>query len=217
MEITLSLAELKAATDAADRFIDENGDCGLAYETILSLCFIKAVAAGHAVHSAQRNPIAEAIARKVTSADAGAVPDWFADGLKQFRGRRLTASQLLTGMGRPTDIKSLRDAGAWLRQMYGQPMRSGGQTLFVIPGEAHEQASGADALEDAFAPGVPLGSKAVAFAIQRQEGQFTPKEIAHMLGYHGNANEVMEIGRALHAQGFPFDAESGRYSMAKVR
>jgi hypothetical protein len=215
IKMDLSMNEVQAAMNATDRFIDANGDCGLSFEAILSLCFIKATMAVSSAPAAAINTTAAAITRTVAVPASSGVPEWFADGVKRLQGRRLTASAIMKTMGRPTDMKTLRDAGVWLRSLYGEPMRSGGQTLFVIAGDAPPPVALEVDSEDAFAPGIPLASKAVNFAILKQTGLFKPEEIARQLGYIGSTIECMEIGKALTEQGFRY--ENGYFNVEKIR
>jgi hypothetical protein len=229
MDPNLSLNELQQAAESAETFMAEHGDCGLAFETIMTMCFIKQQLAALPTRTTPHNPVADAIARRAAGTQgAAAIPDWFRDGLKTCQGRRLTASQIMTAMGRPTDIGNLRLAGVWLRQLYGEPHRSGGQTLFIIPGtgvptrQAHAAQPAGNAGDDEhdesqFAPGIPLGSKAVSWCAQRNKGIFTPVEIANALGHPGTAAEVQEIGKALHQYGFHWDDAHQAYDLGAPR
>ena len=214
MHTDLSIEELKNASESADRFIDQHGDCGLAYETVLLLCFVKAATARPVINNTMT--VSASIARKVAGG-AQPIPEWFTEGVKQLAGRRVTASVVLSALGRQADMKALRDAGAWLRQLYGQPSRSGGQTLFVISSsDAASAAQASDDNENPLGAGIPLGSRAINFAMLRAEGRYTPAEIANHLGHQGTAREIVEIGKALTDNGYPFDAE-GYFSMSKLR
>lgn len=208
---TLSLSDIQTAAECADQFIAEHGDCGLPYETLMILSFVKAQCSAQ---SRPSSPIADAIARKVAApaalADLSSPPAWFTEGVLQFAGRRMTASAIMSALGRPTDIKSLREAGAWLRKLYGEPLRSNGQTLFAI--FAHQTGAAAVAElagneidpEDAFSPALPLESRAINFAAKMQTGLYKPDEIARRVGGQGTDSEATRVGKALTQAGFRY-------------
>lgn len=218
---TLSLPGIQAAAEAAQQFIDEHGDQGMQFEVLMLFSYLQAhgtAAAATAAPSVQRWTLGNPSAQAQPPALA-AVPDWFADGVKQFAGRKMTASAIMSSLGRPTDIKSLREAGAWLRQLYGEPTRSNGQTIFSIFGiqtgaaaRAQMFADDPDA-ESAFAAGIPIGAKAINFAAIKQGGRYKPDEIARLMKLQGTQQEITEIGKALTQHGFQYH-EDGSFDLS---
>ncbi|MNK29193.1 hypothetical protein D3C87_475840 [compost metagenome] len=193
----LSIEDIATATQDADDFVRKHGECGLPFESLVLMCFIK--------HHQPKTASAPANHPQETPPHTDEVPDWFSEGVKRYAGQKVTASTILSGLQRATNIGALRQAGAWLRKLYGEPIRSGGQTLFAVAGR---QVSEAKALEytendNAFDPAIPLGTRAIAFAAREKKGRYKPEQIAVILGHKGTPDEAMEIGKALTKYGFP--------------
>lgn len=119
------------------------------------------------------------------------VPGWFTDVLSQMGENRVTSSMVLKRAGKPSGIGELRKAGAWLRKLYGEPMRSNGQIIFIVPGSQSDSTEEEDT-ESADHPDIPLASKISTFAA-KNTGNFTAKEIATAMRLQGTADELKLI------------------------
>lgn len=212
MSIQLNPKDVQAAAEAANEFIDQHGDMEMSYETILALCFTELRLSAKAT----RTPVA--------AEPSDEVPDWFAEGAKRFAGRKVTATEILESMGRPSGIKSLREAGGWLRELYGEPERKGGQTKFAIPYRPAHAPSFApssddgddDAHQDPFPPDMPLDTKARKFVAITHEGFYTPEQVAHLVGHQGAKEEIVTVGKVLSAERLRY-GDDGRFNFTRLR
>jgi hypothetical protein len=105
----------------------------------------------------------------------------------------------LAKLGRPHDLVAARQAGVWLRQMFGEPYRSNGRTVFAIPPNNLQQNTAPpidDDIENPFHPQIPIASRVDAF-MSRNQGKFTAQEIASAIGSSGSNDELSEIWRKL--------------------
>jgi hypothetical protein len=219
---TLSLKDLQDASEAASNFIEDHGDCGMSHEILMLFCFLKANSATPAPVSPQRWTIGSPGATR--PATVLSIPEWFTEGVQQFAGKKVTASSIMTALGRPTDIGALREAGSWLRQLYGEPYRSGGQTLFVIAGaqKTHPgtaallpQADGNEAVdENPYSASIPIASRVKNFTAKHQSGRFTVEKVANLMGMQGTSKELVEIGKALTKFACRYWPEDGTFDLS---
>jgi hypothetical protein len=110
------------AIEEAREFEHEHADVGISFEALVMMCYLDI---GNVTTP---NSLSPTQCRTNVSP-----PPWFSSALAQFAGRRVTAKDVLQAMSRPTDMLSLREAGAWLRSIYGEPTRSGGRITYRIP------------------------------------------------------------------------------------
>jgi hypothetical protein len=131
--------DIICAISDAREFTRLHGDTGLSLEALALMHLLKRLQSPTTITtsitpSPPPTPISHPRAiPEVQEYSDDEVPKWFTDALPQFTGRRVTPKDIMEAIGRPTDLGSLRLAGAWLRMLFGPPKRSNGRASYHIP------------------------------------------------------------------------------------
>jgi hypothetical protein len=189
----------KQALDAANHFIQEtDGGDYASVDAILTMCYMDI----RLQQVAMPAPVASQIATVALNNYNDTAPQWFADALVPMAGTRVTSGAVLKAAGRPFGMTELRQAGVWLRNLYGEPKRSNGQILFEIPGVKQASTKEEDP-ENPYHSSLPISTCALDFAAL-SDGEFTSKQIAISVGRQGTTAECHSIWEALTKNGhFP--------------
>lgn len=201
----MKLDDLLKAQDDARAFIDEHGAQGFEFNHIVTLCYVtilmkagpSASAPGHMTATIPTIPTSTII------------PDWFVSALPSLAGQKLSSSAVLAAMGRPTDIGSTRAAGAWLRQLCGDPKRSNGQTMFLIglraspPADAKEKPDSPmeDDPENPYPASLPMAARVTNFAAINDGHRVTAEQVAIAIGVPSNRENLGAIWGQLETYG----------------
>lgn len=194
-----------AAKAAADKFISDHGDQGQSYQTILLMCMLTAAPA---------RTSAVVPAPETAPAHQPDAPAWLIDVLPIFAGKKVTSSAIMAAAGKPAGIGELRETGAILRRLVGQPSRSNGQTVFSIPHTLQHEIevpptryAVADAdLDDPYHPALPLAVRVTNFKA-KGNGAVQINQIIARLGLSGTKEEKYTIHETLIGLGVHYENE----------
>lgn len=193
----MNISDIKRARDAAEQFIIENGSHHASFDTIMLMCFIEQrsdTAAKKPDHHSKPATTTHGTATDSATTTTD-IPTWFLDSLKPHAGRRVTASAVLKGANLPSGIGELRQAGAWLRSLYGEPKRSNGQILYDIS-MRHVVEDMEDDVESPYNKAIPMASRVLAF-MALNTGKYSELQIALAMGVDPTLAAQREIHSAL--------------------
>jgi hypothetical protein len=204
----MNIEQFKQAKRAANAFIEENGDEHAPYNTILTMCYMEILLSQVAMTTGRTATVA--------TPTATTTPEWLVSTLPKFAGRKVTSGEILKAAGQPAGMKQLRQVGAWLREILGEPSKSNGQTLFSVPaayapsGEQKQPSPEGEHKPRTISPEAWLVN-ALEYSGATLAGKMTISDITMALKLGPKLHEITHarLAAALEGRGIPL--ENGRY------
>jgi len=130
--------------------------------------------------------------------DADGVPEWFEVGIQALAGKCITATDAMATTGQPTDMRNLRLAGKWLRQLGYESRRSGGQILFRVKPKTTTGA--------AFDATRTPAERAIDYVKSLNDFRMTTQEIAQAISVDATKQNHYDIWAALNQAGVKYSS-----------